>query len=84
MTVPDCRTLAIEAENRTLAIEAEGTGSAITIIAGSGGGSPMGFALLYLYSGVDAVTVSGTPLERTLVIEAEDRTMTIEACTDGG
>ena len=77
MTVPTCRTLTIEAESRTLAIPAEGTGSAISA---TGSGTPIGLLLMLTYAG--SVAVTGTPSERTLVIPAESRTLTIEC--DGG
>lgn len=85
MTVPDCRTLAVPSENRTMSIEAEGAGSEITIVTTGDGGSPIGLLLVLTYAaGSTVVTVTGTPAERTLAIEAEDRTMIIESCKDGG
>jgi len=70
---PTERRLTIEAENRTYTIDDDGTGNSID--AGNAG-SPMGLLLLFTYTG--AVTVTGTPTGRTLVVEAEDRTYTIE------
>ena len=82
MTTPTCR---------TITIPAEGTGSAIVILSTS---RPQHFAYTYwgdLYWGgvywgivLGGVVVTGTPTLRTLTIEAENRTLVIEACKDGG
>jgi hypothetical protein len=88
---PACRTYIIEAENRTLTVLAEGTGSTIAVLETS---HPQHFAYTYwgnLYWGgaywgivLGGVSVTGTPTLRTLTIEAENRTLEIKACKDGG
>ena len=89
MTTPACRTLTIPAEDRTLVIEAM-TGSAVLIVIGNiaywglsyWGGSYWGG--LYWTTIAGTVAVTGTPTERTFVIPAENRTLIIKACGDGG
>jgi hypothetical protein len=74
MTTPDCR---------TLTIEVEGTGSEAIF-------GTQYFAYTWwgdsywgnVWWGGNKVT--GTPALRTLTIEAENRTLAIEACKDGG
>jgi len=64
---------------RTYTIPSDGSGNEVTEVAGANASVPMGFALLYLYSGVSSITVTGTPDDRSYVIPAETRTYTIPA-----
>jgi len=77
---PACRVYTIPAENRTYTIISGGDGNEVTTVESGDAGIPLGFALLYLYSGVSSITVTGTPDDRTYVIPADDRTYTIPAC----
>ena len=82
MTTPDCRTLTVETEDRTLAVDGltEGT---------DGQGWQDDYILSAQYFGMyympalyfPVLYCTGAPSERTLVIEAEDRTWVIGGST---
>lgn len=67
MTVPSCRTLTIEAEDRTLTVEGSTYTSDTTL--------PIYGVTIY---GAMRYGVNETPSERSLTIVSETRTLTVE------